>query len=251
VRSLVDRTLPGKSLDAQFDTMWARFQQLPHTIDTLNRWPTRLRRWLTPVNISFIVPIEDEAVCGYLSSAQEVLKPLMAYAPQPTDKLHITLYLVGYLRTWRLALPGTWPRAALDRIIKLAQENLAFLEPFEVEIGPINAFPNVAIAEVHDKGQLRMVRAAVAQATPRLARPLRTYPLVPHVTLGYFGQKPIIPILNVLRPMRSWPPVKYHIDRVDMTMYYRKRGPHKPTDALPHSEEEVIATLRIGEAGTQ
>src|SRR5262245_22305925 len=244
----MDRTLPGKSLDAQFDNMWARFQQLPYTIDTINRWPMRLRRWLTPVNISFIVPIEDQAACSYLGSAQEAVKAHMAYAPQPEDKLHITIYLVGYLRTW-LALPGTWPRTALERIVRLAQETLAFLEPFDVEIGPINAFPNVAISEVHDNGQLRLVRAAVAQATPRLARPLPRYPLIPHVTLGYFGEKSIGPVLDAMRPLREWAPVTLHVERVDMTMYYRKRGAHKPTDALPHSEEEVIASLRIGSAG--
>ncbi len=241
----MDRTLPGKSLDAQFDVMWERFQRLPHTIDTMNRWPMRLRRWLTPINISFVVPIKAERVCTYLGRAQEILRPYMTYTPQPIDKLHITLYLVGYLRTW-LALPGTWPRTALDRIVSLARENLALLEPFDVEIGPINAFPNVAIAEVHDRGQLRLLRAAVAQATPRLTRPLQSYPLVPHVTLGYFGRKPIEAVLEVIRPLREWPPVRLHIDRVDMTMYYRKRGPHKPADALPHSHEEVIATLPIG-----
>ncbi len=228
--------------------MWMRFQRLPHTIDTINRWPVRLRRWLTPINVSFVVPIEDEAVCSYVSRAQEILKPHMAYAPQPADKLHITLYMVGYLRTW-LALPGTWPREALDRIISLARENLAFLEPFDVEIGPVNAFPNVAIKEVHDNGQLRLLRAAVAQATPRLARPLQSYPLIPHVTLGFFGQKPIGPILDAMLPLREWPSITFHVERVDMTMYYRKRGPYKPTDALPHSEEEVIASLKIGDAG--
>src|SRR4051794_39327497 len=109
--------------------MWARFQGLSYTKDTISPWMSRLRRWLTPVNISFIVPLDDPAACDYLGTAQETLRPYLDYDPQPADKLHITLYQVGYLRTG-LALPGTWLRAELDDIAALARQNVALLEPF-------------------------------------------------------------------------------------------------------------------------
>ena len=155
--------------------------------------PNRLRRWLTPVNVSFVIGIEDEAVCRYLMDAQEALIKHMDYAPQPQDKLHITVYQVGYLRTG-LVLPGTWTPEQLHQIAGLARETLTYIDPFDVLVGPFNAFPNVAIAEVRDEGKIRLLRAAVSQTVPRLARPLPAYPLIPHVTLGYFGRKPAIPI---------------------------------------------------------
>jgi 2'-5' RNA ligase len=241
----MDFTVPGKSLDAQFDKLWTRFKRLRYTTDSINSWQARWQRWLTPINVSIIVPIEDEAVCQYIIAAQEALRPFMSYAPQPHDKLHITVYQVGYLRTG-LALPGTWTREALGRIQSQAGRNLRLIEPFNVQVGPFNAFPNVAIAEVHDEGKLRLLRAVVARAMPPLSRPLPTLPLIPHVTLGYFGLRPAGPIHQAMLPLRRVPPVVMRVDRLDMTLYYRKPGPHDPSRALVHSTEEVIATLRLG-----
>jgi 2'-5' RNA ligase len=240
-----DPTLPGKSLEAQFDALWQRFLHLSHTADTINRWSARWQRWLTPVNVSFIVPIEDEAVCCYLGEAQAALLAHMNYAPQPPDKLHITLYHVGYLRNG-LPLPGTWTQRQLERIASIARANLALIEPFDVQVGPINAFPNVPIAEVHDDGKLRLLRAALSQATPRQPRRLPSWPLIPHVTLGYFGRKPAAPIQNAIKPLRRWSQVALRIDQAHMTSYRRKPGPHQPSQALHHSVEEVLFTLRIG-----
>lgn len=241
----MDSTLPSRSLDAQFDALWLRFHLLHSTTDTINSWSARLRRWIRPINISFIVPIEDEAVSHYLGTTQEILRPFMKYAPQPSDKLHITIYQVGYLRRG-LALPGTWTRAELSKIASFASQNSAFMDPFEVIIGPMNAFPNVAIAEVHDNGNLRLLRAIVAKAVPPLMRELPAYPLIPHVTLGYFGHRPAAPIREALEPLRQMKPIRMRVDRVVMTMYYRKPGPHEPTQALQHSVEEVLYTIPIG-----
>jgi 2'-5' RNA ligase len=240
-------TLPGRSLEAQFDALWNRFERLRFTRDTLNRWPARYQRWLRPVNLSFVVPVDDEAVCRYLERAQDALRSHMNYAPQPTEMLHITLYQIGYLRTG-LPLIGTWTRKDLDKIIRLARQNMALLEPFDVQVGPINAFPNVAIAEVHDDGKLRLLRAAASQAVPRLSRPLPTYPLIPHITLGYFGRRPAEPIREVLRPLRHLMPLSLRIDHVHVTTYSRKPGPYEPTQALRHSIEEVMATIQVGGA---
>lgn len=242
---MVDFTLPGKSLDAQFDKLWARFQRLRYTSDSINSWRARWQRWLTPINVSFVVPIEDDAICQYLVVAQEALKPFMNYVPQPQDKLHITVYQVGYVRG-RLALPGTWSREALDRIRSLAAHNLALIDPFNVQIGPFNAFPNVAIAEVHDEGKLRLLRAMLIHAMPPLTRPLPSFPLIPHITLGYFGVRPADPIRQAMLPLRNVPPIVMRVGRVDMTLYYRKPGPYDPSHALVHSTEEVIATLLVG-----
>jgi 2'-5' RNA ligase len=242
-----DPPFPGPSPEAQFDALWQRFQRLSQTADSINDWPARWRRWLTPVNVSFIVPIDDEAVCCYLDRAQKALLAHMNYAPQPPDKLHLTLYQVGYLRNG-LPLPGTWTHWQLERIAAIARENLTLIEPFDVQIGPINAFPNVPIAEVHHDGRLRLLRAVVSQTVPRRPRLLPPpVPLVPHVTLGYFGRRPAAPIQDAIRPLRQWPPVTLRIDQVRMTMYYRKPGKYQPSQALRHSAEEVLFVLRIGE----
>jgi 2'-5' RNA ligase len=204
-----------------------------------------LKRWLTPVNVSFIVPISDPKVCGYLCDAQAALKPHLTYDPQPADKIHITLFQLGYLKQTPLPLPHLWTKSQLMQIATIAQNYLSVLPPFDVEVGPINAFPNVAIAEVRDQGRLRLLRDVIARAIPPMLLPLN-YPLIPHITLGYFGKQPTAPICETIAPMRSCPPVPLKIDHVEMTLYYRKPELYKPSEALIHSEERVLASMQIG-----
>jgi 2'-5' RNA ligase len=241
-------TLPGKSLDAQFDSLWRRFERLSSTTDTLGSWTMRLRRWLLPVNVSFIVPIEDHHIADYLGRVQKLLRPNLFYAPQPTEMLHITLYQIGYLRSLPIRLFKGWSPGQLHQIADLAGQYLALLKPFEVQIGPINAFPNVAIAEVHDMGKLRLLYKIVAQSISPVLAPLPPYPLIPHITLGYFGTRPAAPIRNLIRPLRNWPALNYTVDHVKLTLYYRKPGHYVPSEALLHSVEEVIASMPIGAA---
>jgi 2'-5' RNA ligase len=244
---LNDATIPGRSLDAQFDVVWQRFERVQSTTDTISQWSMRLRRWLTPVNVSFVIPIDDPIVCDYLGDAQQAIIKHMAYAPQPSDKLHITLYQVGYLRRWSfLRLPGSWSREELNKIADMATQYLTLLRPFTVEIGPVNAFPNVAIAEVRDHGRLRLLRGIVSRAIPPLLMPLN-YPLIPHVTLGYFGKQSAAAIRNTLRPLRNMPRVRFEVRQVDMTLYRRKPGPYEPSQALLHSDQEVLFSLPMGE----
>ncbi len=188
----IDTTLPGKSLGAQFDAVWQRFERLSHTEDTMRKSTARLRRWLTPVNVSFVIPIDDTAVFDYL----------------------------GY-------------------------QYLGLMQPFSVQIGPINAFPNVPIAEVHDNGSLRMLRGVIAQAIPPVLTPLN-YPLIPHITLGYFGKQPAAPVRNALRPLRGLAPMTFTIDRVQLTLYSLKAGRHERSAVLLHSTEEVLASMPLG-----
>jgi 2'-5' RNA ligase len=242
----MDVTVPGKSLDAQFDVLWQRFAQLDYTVDSINQWTNRLRRWLTPVNVSFVIPIDDRTVCDYLGKAQQALLHHMAYEPQPPDKLHITLYQVGYLRQIPLRLPGLWSRQELTRIAQLTAEYLKLFQPIEVLVGPINAFSNVAIAEVRDSGRLRLLRGIISQAIPPLSLPLN-YPLIPHITLGYFGTQPAAPIRETIGLLRMLPKIGLTVDRVELTLYYRKPGAYEPNKALIHSETEVIASLPIGQ----
>ncbi len=204
----MDRTLPGKSLEWQFDALWQRFERLSYTTDTLRSLPARIRRWLMPVNVSFIIPIEDQAVCDYLS--------------------------------------GIWSRTQLDQIADLVGQYMSLVKPFEVQIGPVNAFPNVAIVEVHDLGKLRLLNGVISQAVPPLQLPLPRFPMVPHVTLGFFGRRPAAPIRNTIRPMRNWPPIPFLVDHVDLTLYYPQPGPYSLSRILQHSVEEVIVTLPLG-----
>jgi len=237
-----DPTLPGRSLEAQFDALWQRFNHLTRTVDTLVTPSARWRRIFTPVNISLIVPIQDNAVCTYLTDAQQKLSPYMGYVPQPVERLHVTLALLGFLRAG-LPVPGTWTLRELRQLVIDMQTLFAELPSFTVRIGPINAFPNVAIAEVHDDGQLRFLEKAVLSLVPQNRRSDAPYPLIPHITLGYFGSRPTRPIIQVLTPLRALPPLQFTIDQAALTLYYRGLGPYQAKYVLRHSVEEVVGTM--------
>jgi 2'-5' RNA ligase len=240
----MDIQLPGKSLDTQFGTLWDRFSALPMTNDSMATWRIRLRRWLTPINVSFIVPIDDDEICNYLSDAQRRLAPLMHYAPQPKEKLHITLYLVGYLRAG-LAFRYTWTREELHTLAERAAILFKKLPNFTVRVGPINAFPNVAIAEVRDEGQLRLLERAAASLIPESRRMPEPYTLLPHITLGYWGQRPVPPIAGTLKYLREWPILPLQVNRAALTLYYRGLGNYSTENVLHHSIEEIIGTLPL------
>ncbi len=240
----MDIQLPGKSLDSQFATLWQRFSALHWTLDSMVTWKMQMRRWLTPINISFIVPIDDEEVCEYLSNAQNRLAPLMHYAPQPKEKLHITLYMVGFLRAG-LSFRYTWSREELHNLVERAALMFRKLPNFTVKVGPINAFPNVAIAEVRDEGQLRLLERAAASLIPEARRMPVPYTLLPHITLGYWGQRPVPPIVGTLKYLREWPTLPLQVNRAAITLYYRGLGSYDTAHVLHHSVEEIVGTLPL------
>ncbi len=243
---VVDATLPGKSLDVQFEMLWQRFSRLPRTIDTLGRLSARLRRLTTPINVSFLVPLTDPAVNAYLISVQETLAPYMTYAPQPAARLHITLHQLGYLRAG-IPLPRTWTPEALGTVIENTRTLFARFKPFTVRVGPINAFPNVLIAEVHDSDRLRLLARALIDLLPPSRRQRPPYPLIPHVTLGFFGDRPTEPIIRAVQPLREQPSLPLTVDQVLLTLYYPDFGPYHTHRLLEHSVEDVIARLPLGE----
>ena len=239
-----DPTLPGRSLEAQFEAIWQRFNGLARTVDTLISPSARWRRLLTPVNVSLIVPIQDEAATAYLMEAQRQLNLYMAYDPQPVEKLHITLVLFGFLRA-ALPLPGTLTMSELRQLAGSLEKVFARLPSFTVRVGPINAFPNVAIAEVHDDGQLRWLEKAAVELIPKSRRNAAPYPLIPHITLGYFGSRPTRPIIRVLTQLREMPALDLRIDQTALTLYYRGFGPYRAKYALRHSVEEVVDIIPL------
>ncbi len=240
----MDIQLPGKSLDAQFASLWERFSKLPKTVDSLNTLDVRLRRWLTPISVACIVPIDDDQVCAYLEKAQHALAPYMRYAPQPTERLHITLFMVGYLRGG-FPFPNTWTRDELNRMTSNAVQMFRKLPNFTVRVGPINTFPNVAIAEVRDDGHLRLLERAAASVIPETRRMTPRFSLLPHITLGYWGERPVPEIVEAIRPMRDWPSLPLQINRASVTLYYRELGTYKKRHVLERSVEQIIGTLPL------
>jgi 2'-5' RNA ligase len=233
--------------DAQlYARKWAEFTRLSVTEDTLAQDRPLARRWLLMPYVAFIIPIDDEAVRDRLIAWQSALAPWLQYQPQPRDRLHITLHYAGMLRRNRLAvLPYTWQRRSLPKLAQRVRGAVEHCPAFTVQIGPLNAFPNVLIAEVHAEREcLRALRLRVRRALPLQARPPSAWTYLPHITLGFWGRQPVGAIVEALEPFRSVEPVPFTVRRLKLTVYERASSSHN-SDVLAATRETTVAEFEL------
>jgi 2'-5' RNA ligase len=231
-----------------YATIWERFGHLSQTQDSLALEHRGLWRWLLLPQAAFVMPIDDPEATKHLTRWQEAFSPWLPYDPQPEDRLHITLQHVGLLRykPW-LWLPNSWRPAALSRLAEQVRAALESVEAFDLQLGPLNAFPNVLFAEVHDSDQcLRLLRTKLRRGLPMRARPPSRWPYLPHVTLGNWGRQPAAPLVNALRPYRVAQPVPFRVTHVRLTVYTRNALPLR-RDTLRVAQETVIADYQLKE----
>ncbi|GAB4426054.1 MAG: hypothetical protein Kow00106_22430 [Anaerolineae bacterium] len=229
-----------------YAAIWESFCRLHWTQDSLAQERRGWRRWLLRPVVAFIVPIDDEAVLAQLQSWQSALSSWLAYTPQPADRLHITLHVVGRFSSWLWVwLPHAWRRRDLERLSAAVVPLVRQMEVFTVGVGPLNAFPNALFAEVQDEtGCLRALRTGLRRALPRRARPPLRWPFVPHVTLGYWGRQPATSLIAALTPFRQVEPVPLRVERVRLTIYALNDGPSR-VDLLRTAREEIIAEFAL------
>lgn len=232
--------------DYSYAATWERFARLSRTQDSLADGRRGWRRWLLAPVVAFVIPVDDPAACAELGSWQSALAPWLAYAPQPAERLHITLHIAGRLRPvpW-LFLPFYLRRSEVGRLAERARPAFERFAPFEVGIGPLNAFPNALFAEVQDEaGCLRALRAALRRALPLQARPPLRWPFVAHVTLGFWGHLPVAPLVEALGPFRSAVPLPLRVTAAHLTLYHQDNALLRP-DVLRTAREEIVAEFRL------
>lgn len=232
--------------DPTYAATWERFLRLSQTQDSLADDRRGWRRWLLTPVVAFVIPVDDPVVCAALESWQRALAPWLIYAPQPAERLHITLHTAGRLRPapW-LFLPPYLRRLEVERLAERARPVFERFDSFEVKIGPPNAFPSVLFAEVQDDAScLRALRATLRRALPLRARPPLRWPFVPHVTLGYWGQQPVAPLVEALELYRAAVPLPLRVTAARLTLYHQDNALLRP-DVLRTAREEIIAEYRL------
>ena len=229
-----------------YESNWARFGLLPHTKDSLVRNLTGWRRLLARPLVTVLIPVEDATVRAQLIAWQDALRDWLPYAPMPPDQLHITLHSAGVLsERWSWLLPHAWKRSDLALLADRLRPAIAACAPFEVRLGPLNAFSTVLLAEVQDESEcLRALRIQVRRALPRHARAVTQRRFLPHVTLGYWGCQPVQPLVAALAPFRQVEPLPLLISRVRLTTYTRNAAPFGP-DVLHTAIEEICAEFEL------
>jgi 2'-5' RNA ligase len=171
---------------AEYEAAWTRFHSLSgliHGFETIDSpWARGRDRYG-----AFLVRVEDPAARDHLRPLAERLATVPALTLYPERYWHITIKTLGFLVT-EATSPDEVQDASLASIVEAASTVFDAQPPFDLRIGPINAFPDVVIAEIWDDGAVRRLNTALLDAMPGLLRhPFDGPHFLPHVSLARYA----------------------------------------------------------------
>jgi 2'-5' RNA ligase len=172
-------------LQREFDAAWAAFRSL----DSLRLLPDTLESEWTRGResyLAFLIPITDPPVVGYLRDAVGSIEGIPGVEPYPEDYWHITIKGIGF-EAKDAAQPDDIADADIDGIAGVAREIFAGQLAFDVQIGPLSAFPEVVFAEVRNSLPVRHLNRRLLELMPGLIRyPFDGEVFLPHVSIARF-----------------------------------------------------------------
>jgi 2'-5' RNA ligase len=189
--------------EAEYAAAWTRFQSLTgliHTFEDVDSpWAHGRSRYG-----AFLVRVDDATARDHLRPLAERIAGVPGVIPYPEEYWHITIKTAGFLVPEPTAEDEV-PEAAIAQIIESATGILDPQPAFDLQIGPINAFPDVVIAEVWDAGVVRRLNTALLEAVPGLLRqPFDGPYFLPHVSLArYAGNEGIEQLKSTLADLRT------------------------------------------------
>ena len=182
-------------LSTDFDGAWRRFQgtESLRLLETTLEWEwTRGRTDYC----AFLIAVSDEAARGYASRMIALVAEIPGVDPYPERYWHLTIKGVGFL----VEEPSREDELSLAEVERLAERVRPALEsraPFEVTVGPVNAFAEVVFLEAHDGGATQCLNAALLEAAPGLQRyAVDGEMFLPHVSIARFSSNEGLPVLK-------------------------------------------------------
>jgi 2'-5' RNA ligase len=173
------------TLQREFDATWAGFQ----TLDSLRLLPDTLEsEWMRGRDsyLAFLIPVTDPPVVAHLRHAVRSIEGIPGVEPYPQDYWHITVKGIGF-EVKAPAQPDDVAYADIASIADGAREIFATQPAFDVNIGPLSAFPEVVFAEVRNSIPVRDLNRGILEAMPGLIRyPFDGETFLPHVSIARF-----------------------------------------------------------------
>ena len=186
---------------------------------------------------SLIVAREASRFHERLAPLREALRPFPFVSLHPYYFMHITLILLGFL----VDEPEESNEVSPERLREIEERARAVLSgfpTFTVGLANLNAFPGAAFVEVHDKGMLDELRAALSVGCG-LKKPSGP----PHLTLAYFqtpeGTEAPEELVSAITRYRHWPIGEIAVDNVEMTLLDLR---------LDYPQPETLTQIELGRA---
>lgn len=172
------------TIEAEFDLAWSRFQSLDSltlmTAALKSSWPSR-REYA-----AFLVRIEDPAAVDYLRRLVGCITSLPGVECYPEPYWHMTVKGLGFV-VQDPSRPEEISAAGLREVARAARHVFAHQSAFNVRLGRVNAFPEVAFVEVLDSLPMRELNTRLLDVLPRIVRyPFDGPPFLPHVSIARF-----------------------------------------------------------------
>jgi 2'-5' RNA ligase len=172
-------------LSRDFAGAWERFEGLEslRLLEQTHEWEwTRGRTDL----FAFLAAVSDEPVQEYLAGLVSEIEDIPGIDPYPERYWHVTIKVVGFLAE----TPSRDDEVSLKDVERLAEAARPALEAcpqFDVRAGPVNGFPEVVFAEVHDGGAVRTLNQRLLEVPGLQRYPVDGEMFLPHISIARFA----------------------------------------------------------------
>jgi 2'-5' RNA ligase len=132
----------------------------------------------------------------------------------PDQFLHIMLQELGFV----VSHPSRADEISADRLEEFAQsaiEPVSNSSPFQITLGPVNAFEDAVFLETGGGARLSRLHSRLFELAAIPSEP--DYPYLPHCTLAHFtGVSSTASAVAALAPFRSGPLGTLHVTEVEV-----------------------------------
>jgi 2'-5' RNA ligase len=201
----------------EYDAAWTRFQALDRVIlgpETLeSAWAHGRERYA-----ALLIPVDHPAIVAHIHGVLRQLGDTPGVEPYPEPYWHITIKGIGFVADPATGSDEVSP-VHLEAVSRLTADVLASQLPFEVQAGRVNAFAEVVLLEVWDRGRVRELNTRVLEAIPGIIRqPFDGARFLPHISIARFtsdeGLSQLKTVLGKLR--QSDPGPSFTVSHVDL-----------------------------------
>jgi len=183
-----------RKLSTDFDGAWRRFQDAEslRLLESTLEWEwTRGRTDY----FAFLISVSDEAVREYASRMIARIADVPGVDPYPERYWHVTIKGVGFLAE-EPSREDEVSQAEIERLAEAVRPALESRAPFEVTVGPVNAFAEVVMLEAHDGGATQCLNAALLESAPLQRYAVDGETFLPHVSIARFSSNEGLPRLK-------------------------------------------------------
>lgn len=192
--------------------VWETFTRAPCTAD--GRHDTPRWRGSSGPYAACIVRVPAELLQPQLSGVRDRLQNLAEVRLHPDHFLHIMLQELGFV----VPHPSRRDEISSARLEEFAQsaiDPVASSSPFQIALGPVNAFEDAVFLETGGGARLSRLHSRLFELAAIPSEP--DYSYLPHCTLAHFtGISSTASAVAAISPFRSAPLGTLHISEVEI-----------------------------------